>query len=286
MRTRYDREKIFQLLSRQEWTSLIEIFKDNAMYEEIQKDEIAKNVLETAFIRELTHGVSFEKDPDHLFYLEQFQMLHAIHTFKFKLAKKDNDVLVEKIIGLYKDTKFDSALGYAKRYPHLAASVEILTEFERTQPKEVKHSQDKMIKVTENTEIDPVDGTTSLFKSNQEYHFYRALRDVYHSYLVFPNVAVSSILNYELIKDQLSSNEKTYFFKALIDCVVIDPENDFKPYKMLEIDSVYHDSTEQKAKDLMKDKIMAKAGQKLIRIRVTGNPQEQDFRKLILEVTR
>lgn len=285
-KVKYDREKTLSLLQQRSWKALIDLFKDNKINEEIQKDVIAKAILDSAFINELIGGNSFDKDPDHLYYLEQFEILHSHSGFNFKLAQNDVDIIAGKIISFYKDIKFDSALSYAKRYPHLGISIEVLQEFDRQQPIEVQHTQSTTIQVTQNSEIEPIDGTTSLFKSAQEYHFYKAVRDVYHSYLVFPNVAISAIVNYDMIKNQLSQEERSYFFKALIDCVVVDSENDFKPFKMLEIDSIYHDSAEQKSKDLMKDKIMSKAGRKLIRIRVRGNHLEQDLRKLILEVMR
>ena len=55
---------------------------------------------------------------------------------------------------------------------------------------------------------------------------------------------------------------------------------------MLEIDSEYHDSAEQQVKDRMKDKIIAKAGQQLLRIRVKTKMSEQDISRLIREITR
>jgi hypothetical protein len=283
---KYDRESTLRLLQQRSWKVLIELFKDNTVNQEIQKDEIAKGILDRAFIQELIGGSSFEQDPDHLFYLEQFHILHSLPTFDFKLTENEANSIVEKIIYLYKDTNFDTALSYAKRYPNISVSIEVLKDFEKLQPIQLQHSQSRTIHVTQNSEIEQMDGTTSLFKSAQEYHFYKAVREVYHSYLVFPNVAVSAIVNYEQIKHQLTQDERSYFFKALIDCVVIDSENDFKPFKMLEIDSIYHDGVEQKNRDLMKDKIMSKAGQKLVRIRVNGNLLEQDLRKLILEVLR
>jgi len=175
---------------------------------------------------------------------------------------------------------------YARKYPNLSTSTELLQEFERTQPKVVEHSQQRTIHVTVNREVEAVNHTISLFKSKQEYEFYRAVREVYSTYLVFPNVAVSALVDFEQIKHFLEPHERNYFFKALVDCVVFDAENAFKPFKMLEIDSEYHDSEKQQAKDKIKDKIMAKAGQRLLRIRVKARMSEQDLTRLIREVSR
>jgi len=282
----YDRENTFKLLQQRNWTALIELFKDNKIYDQLRQDDITKSVLESQFIRELIDGSSFDNDPDYLFYLEQFYLLHTGPNFHFVLPSVDVERLVEKIIIGYRPTQIQSALRYAKRYIHLPISIELLREFEQTQPKVVEHTQQSTIHVTVNNEIESVDSTISLFKSGQEYEFYRAVREVYSTYIVFPNVALSALIDFEKIKQFLDQNERSYFFKALVDCVVFDAENAFKPFKMLEIDSVYHDSQEQQIKDRMKDKIMAKAGQRLIRIRVKSKMSETDLTRLIREVTR
>ncbi|MEZ0542659.1 DUF2726 domain-containing protein [Fibrella arboris] len=283
---RYDRERTFKLLQQRDWNALIALFKDNVTYDQIRQDDITRNILESQFVRELIEGSSFKQDPDYLFYLEQFHLLHTGPNFHFTLSANDVEQLAERIILGYRSTQVQSALRYAKQYPNLPISVELLREHERTQPKVVEHSQQRTIEVTVNNEIEPVDSTISLFKSGQEYEFYRAVREVYSTYLVFPNVAVSALVDFEQVKPFLDQSERNYFFKALVDCVVFDAENSFKPFKLLEIDSIYHDSKEQQVKDRMKDKIMAKAGQKLIRIRIKSRMSETDLTSLIREVTR
>lgn len=282
----YDRETTFKLLQQRNWKALLELFKNNITYDLIQQDDITRSILESQFIRELIDGISFKDDPDFVFYLEQFYMLHTGSNFHFILSSGDVDRLVERIIMGYRSTQAQFALSYARKYPNLSISIELLQEFERTQPKVVEHSQHRTIQVTENREVESIDSTISLFKSKQEYEFYRAVRDVYSTYLVFPNVAISALVDFEQIKHFLDQNERNYFFKALVDCVVFDAENAFKPFKMLEIDSDYHDSAEQQAKDRMKDKIIAKAGQKLLRVRVKAKMSDLDISRLIREILR
>ncbi len=55
-----------------------------------------------------------------------------------------------------------------------------------------------------------------LFKSNQEYQFYRAVREVFQMFLVFPNVALNSVISYDLIKSKLTAEEKKHFWAYLI----------------------------------------------------------------------
>ena len=282
----YDRETTFKLLQQRNWMAFIELFKNNKTYDQLRQDDITRSILESQFIRELIDGSSFGEDPDYLFYLEQFHMLHTGPNFHFALPTVDVERLAEKIILGYRSTQVQSALIYAKKYQHLPVSIELLQEFERTQPKVVEHSQQRTIHVTVNREVESVNHTISLFKSKQEYEFYRAVREVYSTYLVFPNVAVSALVDFKQIEHLLEPHERNYFFKALVDCVVFDAENAFKPFKMLEIDSVYHDSEEQQAKDRIKDKIMAKAGQRLLRVRIRTRMSEQDLTRLIREITR
>lgn len=283
---RFDREHTFKLLQQQNWMALIELFKNNSIYDQIQEDEIAKTVLDSQFIRELIGGDSMKQDPDYIVYLEQFHMLHVGSNFHFTLASQDITELVEQMILGLRTTQAQSALRYARLYPKLPVSVELIDEHDRISPKLVEHSQQRTIQVTVNNEIESVDNTISLFKSIQEYEFYRAVREVYSTYLVFPNVALSALVDFEQVKQFLDQNERSYFFRALVDCVVFDAENSFKPFKMFEIDSVYHDSEKQQIKDRMKDKIVAKAGHALVRIRVKARMSERNLTGLIREVTR
>lgn len=283
---RFDREHTFQLLQQRNWKALIELFKNNTVYGQIQEDEIAKAVLNAQFIRELIGGDSIKQDPDHIVYLEQFHMLHTGSNFHFTLATQDLAELAEQLILGLRTTQAQSALRYARLYPSLPVSIELIGDFDRTRSKVIDHSQQRTIQVTVNNEVELVDSTISLFKSKQEYNFYRAVREVYSTYLVFPNVAVSALVDFGQIEHFLDQDERSYFFRALVDCVVFDAENSFKPFKMLEIDSIYHDSEKQQTKDRMKDKIMAKAGHTLIRIRVKTSTSEQDLTRLIREVTR
>jgi hypothetical protein len=104
---------------------------------------------------------------------------------------------------------------------------------------------------------------------------------------VIPNVALNAVISFDLIKKELSQNERKYFFGALLDCVVIDTENNYMPIKFIELDSPDHDKESQISKDKMKDHILAVAGQKLIRIRrKTHKDDEKDFAKLIRETIK
>ena len=95
------------------------------------------------------------------------------------------------------------------------------------------------------------------------------------------------MIDFSIIKNTLTIEEKEYFFRALIDCVVINTDKKYIPFKFIELDSKYHDTKVQKEKDMLKDNILSKAGQKLIRIRQkTFKEREKGFEKLIRDTLR
>ena len=87
------------------------------------------------------------------------------------------------------------------------------------------------------------------------------------TYFVYPNVALSSLVDYERIADRLTTEERRYFFRALVDCVVFDQHDDYRPRFFFELDSPLHDDETRRKKDAHKERILAPAGQKLYRIR-------------------
>lgn len=282
----FDREEIFQFIQTKNWVKLIELFKNNSTYEAIESDPVASKVVSENFISELITGNSFKKDSAYTFYLSQFHILHKGTNFRFSLSIGDFEKLIVKLASQYLE-KGDkqNAFNYAQELPDNAVCKKIIVDFEKSKPKVVDHSQNHEISVTENKEVAEKDLSISLFKSNQEYLFFLAVRNAFQSYMVFPNVSLSALISWEEIKDELSSEEKSYFFKALIDCVVIDQENSYRPIKFIELDSIYHDNQRQQKKDSMKDNIVGKAGHKLYRIRPNRKlDSDREFLKLIREV--
>lgn len=280
--TMIDRETIFQLVNKKSWQKLIDTFKINYNYAFISNDPVLKPLIDQYFIDELLSKSSMDNDPAYKYYLQTFFILHDGEKYAFKLSDNNFQKLIVRIVEV--ETELARAYDYALYFPEIAICKQTIEKFNERQPKFVKHSQETELIVTENKNISEIDSSTGIFKSIQEYHFYKAIRDVFQMFLVFPNVALSAVIDFDKIKNELTNQEKTYFFKALVDCVVIDTEDNYKPKKFIELDSPYHDTEVQKEKDRMKDKIMAVAGQKLIRVRrVTYKEDEKDFVRLIRE---
>jgi len=103
--------------------------------------------------------------------------------------------------------------------------------------------------------------------------------------MVFPNIGMNAVIDFDAIKGELTSKERQYYFMGLIDFVVIDQEDNYKPIKFVELDSPEHDKEKQIENDKMKDKIVGLAGHKLFRIRGDENQKisQSEFISLIRE---
>ena len=149
----------------------------------------------------------------------------------------------------------------------------------------IPHSQSQNLQVQQNQNVSNVEFTRPLFKSRQESEFFQALRQVYPRYDVYPNVALSCLIDFDAIQLELSSEERRYFFMGIVDCVVFDQFRSYRPLYFFELDSSYHDTPEQRTKDRYKERILALAGQKLYRIRKVDRPVGIDgFVTMIREV--
>lgn len=277
-----DRETVFHIVNQKDWKSLIEVFKENDNYKFISEDSILKPLIDEYFIKELLDNSSLQTDPAYKYYLQNFYQLHVHDRFLFQLKEENFKKLIVKIVET--EENLSQAHQFATYFPEEPICKKIIKEYKENLPKVVRHSQENELYVTENKNIENRDATISLFKSTQEYHFYKAVREVFQMFLVIPNVSLNAIIDFDKIKGKLTKEEKDYFFTALLDCAIIDTEKKYKPIKFFELDSPFHDKEEQMKKDKMKDKIFAVAGQKLLRIRrKTFKENEKDFIKLIRE---
>ncbi|MBQ4840024.1 DUF2726 domain-containing protein [Pseudoalteromonas luteoviolacea] len=115
------------------------------------------------------------------------------------------------------------------------------------------------------------DWLTPLFKSTLESHFYQALKEVFPTFFIYPNVAISNIFDKESIFPYLTQGEKDFYFKGVVDFVVYDPSDEHIPKYFFEVDSFYHDSSESFLRDNKKNGIFKAASITLHRIRLTDS---------------
>ena len=274
-------EEIYQLLQTENWKELIDVFYKRK--DLIKTDTLLSQSLETTLSVITNKAIRLEVDADFINNLESILLLDA---GKFiRLGDKQKEAITVAIVNGKKDN-ISYCYQYAKNYPNNEICNKLIQKHEENLPKELNHSQTQDLIATENKEIDEThDYRKPLFNSLQEVEFFLALKRVFDSYQIYPNAGLSCILDFEKIKSSLTSKEKEFFLKSSVDFVVLEPFRNYLPICFFEIDSVWHDSEEQKEKDKMKDKIFSLSGQKLFRIRKIDNSiDEVEFERLIIEI--
>ena len=197
---------------------------------------------------------------------EELELLFLLHTGAFySLSDAHFEQVVEALVTLHRDRP-EVAAGYARHCPDHPRCAAVLAAAAPAPPPPPLRS---------NAPGDGVDATISLFRSAQEEAFFRAAREVFATYFVYPNVALHCLVDFEQIREALSAEERAYFFRAAVDCVVFDQHDAYRPRYFFELDSAFHDDPDQQTRDGYKDRILALAGQRLYRIRTPGAGPQQ-----------
>lgn len=276
-----DPEIIFQLLTREEWKQLLSFVWQNP--ELIDSDPRIKHAVDTC---ETVFFSKLGEDQNEGILLSNLETFYALHKGKKHILSDARfNILVREVVSIWKDKDLHQAYDRAKNCPNDELCQSVIKQYENSIPKQVVHSQSGVVRVVENKNISNNDGRRTLFKSPQEKEFFDAVRDVYPQFIVYPNVAISSIIEFDAVKEKLSNEERSYFFMAIVDCVVFDYHQLYLPKYFFELDSSYHDNPTQQKKDECKNNILSAAGQKLHRIRKTDGGQSRvDFTRLIREL--
>ena len=278
-----NQEEIFQAIHKQNWDYLISFLHKNKR--DIATDSLLTQAVRTFVSEFLQHVDTYPIDRIDI--IENLEKLWVIDQGKYyKLAPEELKAVTCQIVKRKKD-KLVEAYNYAKLYPDETICIEVIETYEKLVPKNIEHSQSHRITVTESKETANVDFTTNPFKSMQEIEFFYALKRTFETYQIYPNVSISCLLNWGLLKNDLTDDERKYFFTGIIDFVIFDQAEGFKPLHFFELDSPFHDNPDSQRKDKMKDSIFAKAGVKIRRVRKQDrNINEQEFIKLIRELMK
>lgn len=276
-----DQEKLFIEIQNENWEYLISILH-------LHKNEISTDALLTQasriFVTEFLRQV--EKYPtERIDITDNLEKLWMLDRGRFyKLSEDELKVVICEIVNRKKENLVE-AYNFAKELPNEPICKNVIEKYEKHIPKNIEHSQSNRINVTETRTVENVDYTINLFKSLQEIELFQALKGIFDTYQIYPNVAISCLLNWKLIKDDLTDEERKYYFTGIVDFVVFDQAENFKPKHFFELDSIFHDNHEQQKKDKLKDNIFAKAGVKIRRIRKQDkNINREEFTKLIREL--
>jgi hypothetical protein len=278
-------EEIFKEIKEENWPSLISFLHKNK--KDISSDPLCLLAAKT-FVCEFLRQV--DKYPnDNLDIVKHLEDLWSLDKGDFfKLTPEEIKSVVSQIVKRKRHTNnLVEAYNYARHFPEETICKEVIESYEKSIPKNIEHSQSHRIIVSETKEVVNVDYRISLFKSGQEYEFFFALRKIFDTYHICPNVSISCLLNWESLKECLTQDERDYFFKGIVDVVVFDQAEEFKPIYVFELDSPFHDNKDRIQKDKIKNSIFAKAGVKIIRVRKQDKKvSEKEFVTLIRELLK
>ena len=134
----------------------------------------------------------------------------------------------------------------------------------------IRHSRNKLYK--------------SIFFHESEYRLYRILVELLPQHLIFPNIALHSIPDYDKLKDHLEP-VFVYYLKAHVDFAVIDTTM-YMPLILFEKDSEYHDEGRLLVNTKKKNLIFEVAGLPLVRLRFNRNMDEARLKEEVKQVTK
>lgn len=256
-------ETVYDLLYRERWAELLDLIHTNRGA--IEDDELLHHAVDTFAEVFFSHvdregAAAFEAEIEKLF------LLHVGGYHRLPAARFDR--VVVHLVRLNADRRPAAAAGYARHAPEHAECAAAISRYDVRERAE--HSQDAAIALDRIHAARGVDHSVPLFKSQQEEEFFLAARDVFATYLVYPNVALSTLFSFEALREALTPDERQFFFRGVIDCVVFDQQDGYRPLYFFEIDSPLHDSEERRERDVYKDRIISLAGKQLYRIRMRG----------------
>ena len=136
--------------------------------------------------------------------------------------------------------------------------------------------------VTKIIHAEPTIAFKPIFNSELEYKIYRLLVGFFPNHLVFPNMSLQSIFQYDRLKSMLSADEFRYYLMAHVDFCITSTAN-YLPVIGFEVDSPYHDAEDQKARDEIKNRIFQLGGVPLLRLRALGQPTDEIIRQQIIQ---
>jgi Protein of unknown function (DUF2726) len=258
-----DREQLFQLLATKDWDRLSEVlYRQRAVLGSDPVIQHAVSLFEQEFLghlASLTAEARVQK-------LRHISLIIEANRASFAPTFVDK-AIDAKLTALY-ETKSEAFAGYASQYFDRPLAKELLKKTKIERPEHLADARRENASVKAVPQVrDRSSSTTSLFKSPQERYFYEAVRCAFPELLPYPNVPVSVTINFEAVKGKLSEEARSYYFKALFDCVVFDPGADHTPLHFFELDSSYHSSAPAQSNDRMKNAICVAANVKLLRIR-------------------
>lgn len=124
-----------------------------------------------------------------------------------------------------------------------------------------------------------------IFNSRQEYTVYKELISLFPNHLVFPNMALQTMFQYDRMHGLLAEDEFSFYLRSQVDFCITSTAN-YLPLLAIEVDGDFHDEDAQKVRDAKKDRVFCVGGVPLLRIRGHGRPTAAAIRNQIVEEVR
>lgn len=124
-----------------------------------------------------------------------------------------------------------------------------------------------------------------IFNSKKEYDMYTVLITIFPNHLVFPNMSLQTIFNYNKIKELINREDFDYYLRSQVDFCIVKT-TDYLPIIGYEVDSDYHDEEDQILRDEKKNRIFETGGIPLIRLRISSDTTFEYVKSKVSELTK
>jgi len=276
-------ESVYELILDGTWPTVLDFIHSD--WKDRASDAQFRHLVDT-FVDAFTTTLPDRSSGGHAFEdKNQSEMAERILLFQlsgqFQIRAAQFRDLVLRLVDHFSETP-SKALSLAQFLPVEPECAAIIEMYGRPKIRRVQGTETSNVSVVGDKQNGEAPPAPALFRSDQEIRFFEAMVKVFSHHLVYPNVAVQSVVAFESVERDLSTKEREYYFRSLIDCVLFDPAADYRAVAAFELDSPLHDDARQEEKDKMKDRIMARAGVPLVRVRPHNAQMTQDdFMKLL-----
>lgn len=279
----FHREDLFQLIASKDWDAIAKLlYKNSAILDADPIIQRAIQLFEDEFFSSTGRMSARAK-------LKLFEYPGLVIDLKAStFSRSFVDRFVDEKLAILRELNSDLLLNYALSHQDRPLAKEIIREVEERRPEEIADELRQNVSIKSTRNRAGVAAGTKLFKSRQEENFFEAVRRAFPTYHPYPNVALSTVINFDAIKGSLTAEQRNYFFRAIVDSVVFDGNKGYQPIYFFELDSHFHDEPRAQSNDKMKDAIFEAANTKLIRIRAEEIEEASvdRFYGLVIEVMR
>lgn len=127
----------------------------------------------------------------------------------------------------------------------------------------------------------------SIFNSGGEFNLYNVLSRLFPSNLIYPNMALQTIFDFNDMKRMLiDRGDFNHYMTSMVDICIISTETCYLshwPVMGIEVDSPCHDNKRQQIRDERKNRIFEIGGVPLLRIRIDGNSAPKEVCRQLCE---